>query len=30
MANYCEFGFSGMVAKPYTFDDLQEAIRSIQ
>jgi PAS domain S-box-containing protein len=30
MANYGEFGFSGMVAKPYTFEDLQKAIRSIQ
>ena len=30
MANFGEFGFAGMVAKPYTFEDLQEAIRSIQ
>jgi DNA-binding NarL/FixJ family response regulator len=30
MANYQEFGFCGVVAKPYTVEDLSEVIRGIQ
>ncbi|OHD64767.1 MAG: hypothetical protein A2176_10585 [Spirochaetes bacterium RBG_13_51_14] len=30
MANFREFGFTGVVAKPYTIEDLREVIRRIQ
>jgi DNA-binding NarL/FixJ family response regulator len=29
MANYSEYGFSGMVAKPYTLEELRKAVQDV-
>ncbi len=29
MADYSEYGFSGMVAKPYTLDELRKSVQDV-